>query len=113
VIDSRDAIILYAMTRDRLTGAHDWTKVEMVFDVPSQSALITLGAFLAGQGQLWASGFAFEEVSSSVPSTSDLDLTGTQIYDYTFAAHKKHLKEYRTSPDVPVLQIQGRRPKSP
>jgi len=113
VIDSRDAIVLYAMTRDRLTGAHDWTKVDMVFDVPSQSVLITLGVFLAGQGQLWASGFAFEEVSSSVPSTSDLDLTSTQIYDYTFARHKKRLKEYRRSPDVPVLQLQGRGSKTP
>lgn len=112
VIDSRDAAVLYAMTRDRLTGANDWTKVEMVFDIPSQSALISLGVFLAGKGQLWASGFAFEEVSSSVPSTLDLDLTGTQIYDYTFAAHKKRLKEYRRSPEVPVLQIQERRPKA-
>jgi hypothetical protein len=85
----------------------------MVFDVPSQSVLITLGVFLAGQGQLWASGFAFEEVSSSVLSTSDLDLTSTQIYDYTFARHKKRLKEYRRSPDVPVLQLQGRGSKRP
>ncbi len=107
MIDSRDATVLYGMTQDRLIGTHDWIKAEMVFDVPTESVLITLGIFLSGKGRLWASGFAFEEVSSSQPRTSDFDLTRTQTYDDTVARHKKRLSRYRGSLDVPVLQIEG------
>jgi len=107
VVDSRDGTVLYAMTRDRLIGENDWTKLEIVFDVAPQSALVTLGIFLAGKGELWATGFGFEEVSPSLPTTSYLDLTGTQIYDYTFARHKKRLKEYGRLPDAPVLQTRA------
>jgi len=105
VIDSREATVLYTMTRDRLLGTNDWTRVEMIFDVPAQSVLITIGFFLAGEGKAWAGGFALERVGPTIEKTPDLDLTDTQIYDYTFARHKKRLKEYKRSPDVPVLRI--------
>jgi hypothetical protein len=46
-IDSRDAILKYVMTRDRLLGTNDWTMVETVFDVPTDGVVITVGFFLA------------------------------------------------------------------
>jgi len=101
--DSCEATVLYAMTRDRLIGTNDWTKVEMIFDVPVQSAIITIGFFLSGKGRLWAAGFALEEVTPATEATFDLDLTDEQKYDYTFARHKKRLKQYARSPYAPVL----------
>jgi hypothetical protein len=106
MIDSREDTLLYAMTKDRLVGTNNWTRLDMIFDVPLQSALVTIGVFLSGQGKLWATAFAFEEVSPSLPTTFDLNLTRTQIYDYTFAWHKKRLKEYARAPDAPILGIQ-------
>jgi hypothetical protein len=104
LIDSRETTVLYAMTSDRLIGTNNWTKVEMVFDVPAPSVLITIGFFLAGKGKLWAAGFGFEEVDPPIETTLNLDLTREQRYDYTFARHKKRLKEYAHSPDAPVLR---------
>ncbi len=103
MIDSREATVLYAMTSARLIGTNKWTKVEMVFDVPAPSVLITIGFFLAGKGKVWAAGFRFEEVGPLTETTFNLDLTSEQRYDYTVARHKKRLKEYARSPDTPLL----------
>jgi len=110
MIDSRDAVVLYSMTRDRLLGTNAWTKVEMILDVPDESQLITLGFFLAGKGRVWVGGFGFEDNNEPVNRTLDLDLTDTQRYDYLVAQHKKRLKDYARSPDTPVLQIKASGP---
>jgi hypothetical protein len=109
ISDSREDTVLYAMTRVRLLGTNDWRKVELVFDVPAPSVLITVGFFLAGKGNLWAAGFGFEEVAPTTELTFALDLTrAEQTYQDRFARHKKRLKEYARSPDAPVLHISGR-----
>jgi len=95
------------MTRDGLIGTNSWTRVEMVFDVPTQSLLITIGFFLAGKGRVWAAGFGFEEITSPTEPIDDLDLAREQRYDYTVARHKKRLKQYARSLDAPGFHIRG------
>jgi hypothetical protein len=106
MIDSPENTLLYTMTRDRLIGTHGWTKVELYLDVSPQSALITIGFFLASKGKLWVSGFRFEEVTAPYDEVKSLDLTNEQqTYDYLIARHKKRMKDYSRSPYAPVLQM--------
>jgi hypothetical protein len=55
-----------------ITGTRDWTKCEIVLDVPKGAATINFGALLAGKGTAWVDDLQIEKVDSSVPIT---DLT--------------------------------------
>ncbi len=118
LLDSKVGTLLYAMTgdgtmgtADRLRGTTDWSNVEMIFDVPSQTMVITIGFFLAGTGKIWANRFRFDEVGSSIETTEgrDLDLTETQIYKNTFALHKKRLRQYSNLQEAPIFSYGKKR----
>jgi hypothetical protein len=47
----------------------DWTKYDIVLNVPENSTLIAFGILLHGQGQVWVNEFKFEVVDESVPVT--------------------------------------------
>lgn len=53
-----------------LTGTNDWTKCEIVLDVPFNASSFGYGALLSGTGQIWFDKIKFEVVDSSVPTTS-------------------------------------------
>jgi RNA polymerase sigma factor (sigma-70 family) len=53
-------------------GTQDWTRHELVFNVPDDANSIQIGYKLSNQGKVWIDGFQFELVDKSVP------LTGTQ-----------------------------------
>ncbi|KKB37222.1 Right origin-binding protein [Bacillus thermotolerans] len=57
------------MSNRPLSGTMNWNKHSIVLDVPQHSAAISFGVLLSGQGQIWADGFAFEEVDQTVPVT--------------------------------------------
>jgi hypothetical protein len=50
-------------------GTHDWTKHEIVVDVPHHAGVISIGAQLSGNGKFWLDGLKFEEVDLDVPVT--------------------------------------------
>ncbi len=50
-----------------LVGTTDWTKREIIFDVPPGSAGISFGAILLGPGEAWIDDVAFETVPSRAP----------------------------------------------
>lgn len=58
------------------TSAHvtsagtDWQRVECVTEIPQNAGAISLGLRLEGEGIAYASGFRFEEVEKSVPTTA-------------------------------------------
>lgn len=52
-----------------VTGTTDWTKYEIVLDVPQQASNIVFGALLVGTGQIWIDNLGFEVVDDSVPTT--------------------------------------------
>jgi hypothetical protein len=56
--------------KDRsIKGTTDWTKYEIVLDVPLDASNLTYGALLVGTGQIWFDDIKFEVVDNSVPTT--------------------------------------------
>jgi hypothetical protein len=55
-------------------GNTEWTKYEIVLDVPSESIGLAYGSFLNGSGTSWVASFKLEEVSDAVPATNSLPL---------------------------------------
>jgi len=57
-------------TTDRpVKGTTEWTRYELVLDVPANSTSLNYGALLSGTGQLWFDNVAFEIVDTSVATT--------------------------------------------
>lgn len=52
-----------------IKGTTDWTKYEIVLDVPKEAGNIAFGIMLNGRGQVWFDDFEFEIVDKSVPTT--------------------------------------------
>jgi hypothetical protein len=60
-----------------IKGTTNWTKYEIVLDVPNTASLIAYGALIDGTGQIWFDNITFEIVSDFAPSTSS---TNTKKY---------------------------------
>ena len=56
--------------RRQLKATNDWTKQEVILDVPEESTNIAFGIIFSGSGKMWADDFSFEIVDESVPVTS-------------------------------------------
>jgi hypothetical protein len=54
-----------------IKGTTDWTKYEIVLDVPVNSIALTFGVVLAGKGEVWADDLRIEAARPDVP-TSDV-----------------------------------------
>lgn len=55
-----------------IKGTTDWTKYEIVLDVPSNASLIAYGALLGGTGQIWFDNISFEVVGDDIPTTGSV-----------------------------------------
>jgi len=55
-----------------ITGNKDWTKCEIVFDVPDTKCAISFGFMLAGSGKIWFDNLTFEIVNTSLDKTAYL-----------------------------------------
>jgi len=56
--------------KDRsIKGTTDWTKYEIVLDVPVNATNLAYGALLVGTGQVWFDNIKFELVDNTVPTT--------------------------------------------
>jgi AraC family transcriptional regulator len=58
------------MGNRQVKGTTDWTKYELVLDVPEETALISFGFFVYEKGKAWADDFRIEVVGKDVPSTN-------------------------------------------
>ena len=58
------------MGNRRIKGTTDWTKYEIVLDVPSNSSTLNFGALLDGKGKIWFDSITFEEVPNNTKNTS-------------------------------------------
>jgi len=64
-------MLTYDDMRSRfVNGTTDFTKYEVVMDVPDSCSDIVYGARLTGPGQIWFDGLKFETVGNDVPVTS-------------------------------------------
>jgi hypothetical protein len=52
-----------------IKGTTDWTRYEIVLDVPETAAAMAFGVLLAGNGQVWMDDLKFEVVPSTTPVT--------------------------------------------
>lgn len=57
------------MYNRQITGSNDWTKYEIVLDVPDSSTNIGYGVLIHGEGEIWFPDLTFEVVGNDVPST--------------------------------------------
>jgi hypothetical protein len=60
-------------------GNTEWTKYEIVLDVPGESIGLAYGSFLNGSGTAWVASFNLEEVSDAVPATNTVPLHPTNL----------------------------------
>ena len=57
------------MSNRAIVGDTDWTRYEIVLDVPEDATHIGFGILLHEEGQVWVDGFTFEAVGQDVPIT--------------------------------------------
>jgi hypothetical protein len=57
------------MQQRPIKGTTDWTRYEIVLDVPNTAAALAFGLLLNGNGQVWMDDLKFEVASSAVPLT--------------------------------------------
>ena len=69
-IDSEKGVLGHDRMVDRaLKGTNNWTKLEIVLDVPEDSAGVIFGLRVNGAGQVWVDDLRWETVESEVPTT--------------------------------------------
>ncbi len=64
-----------------ILGTTNWTKYEIVLDVPANAALISFGALLEGTGQVWFDNISFEIVDNSVSVTGKINNASPSVID--------------------------------
>lgn len=69
--DSDYAISFDNMKNRSVTGTTEWTKYEIVLDVPLNATNLAYGALLSGTGKIWFDDLSFEIVDNSVPTTGE------------------------------------------
>src|SRR5687768_2982259 len=55
-----------------IKGTTDWTRYEIVLDVPPDTVRLAFGLMLTGRGQVWMDDLSFEVVTTSVNTTGQL-----------------------------------------
>ncbi|TCZ78789.1 AraC family transcriptional regulator [Paenibacillus albiflavus] len=75
-IDSKeqDAIQFDNMSNRPIDGSTEWTRYDIVLDVPQNSTTISFGTLLNGKGQVWIDSLRFETVSDRIPTTNLEDI---------------------------------------
>ena len=67
---AHDRVLGFDNMSDRpLSKTTDWTRYEIVLDVPADATSIVFGYLLRGSGTIWADGFKLERVDTGVPLT--------------------------------------------
>lgn len=72
--DSAKRVVTVAfdnMNERSLKGTTNWTKCDIVLDIPADATKFTYGAMLNGTGQIWFDDLSFSAVDTSVPTTGN------------------------------------------
>ena len=56
-----------------IKGTKDWTKYEIILDVPTNASMLAFGALLSGSGQIWFDNITFEIVDNTVKPTGSIN----------------------------------------
>ena len=69
-VDSASNVLAIRNMQDRpIQGTTDWTRYDIVLDVPNDSSDIVFGAWIQETGQVWFDDFQLEAVGTDVPLT--------------------------------------------
>jgi hypothetical protein len=66
----RNVVSFDNMDARPITGTTDWTRYEIVLNVPSNSVDVAFGFLLTQGGKVWGSNFKLEKTDTSIPLTS-------------------------------------------
>lgn len=66
---SGEALEFDNMQERPIKGSSNWTRYEIVLDVPANALQLAYGALLSGTGQIWFDNVTFEIVDNSVKTT--------------------------------------------
>jgi len=58
------------MENRQVTGNSDWTKCEIVFDVPDSKCAVAFGFIFSGTGKIWIDNVSFEIVSNTTEKSA-------------------------------------------
>lgn len=72
-MNSKTPLAFDNMMKRPIKGTTDWTRYEIILDVPAEASNIAFGALLIGSGQLWFDDISFEIAGDAEKST---DLVG-------------------------------------
>ena len=67
-----------------IKGTKDWTRYDVVLDVPEIASGIAFGILLSGEGKVWISDIGFQTVDKSVPVTSSVGVLSSQPKNLDF-----------------------------
>jgi transcriptional regulator with XRE-family HTH domain len=73
-VDSKEQgkVLGFDNMQDRpIIGSKDWTKYEIILDVPEESASISFGVLLRGTGKIWFDDISFEIVDKMTETTGN------------------------------------------
>jgi len=56
-----------------IKGSNDWTKCEIILDVPKESATLNFGILLDGTGKVWFDDISFETVDKLETQPTNLN----------------------------------------
>lgn len=57
------------MCNRKIIGTNDWTKCQIVLEIPTEATKLGFGAILGGKGELWVDDYEFDVVDDDVPVT--------------------------------------------
>lgn len=77
--EARKTLAFDNMYNRPITGTVNWTKCEIVLDVPDSATNIAFGALLNGTGQIWFDQLKFDTVGKGIPTTSNKNKVPTNI----------------------------------
>ena len=66
---SEDVLQFDNMSNRPIIGTNSWNRYSIVLDVPENSAIISFGILLTGEGEVWLDGLNFEVVDQDTPTT--------------------------------------------
>lgn len=67
---SEDSLQFDNMSDRPIIGTNNWNRYSIVLDVPENSAVISFGVLLSGEGEVWLDGLNFEIVDDNTPTTN-------------------------------------------
>jgi hypothetical protein len=104
----RNVVSFDNMDARPITGTTDWTRYEIVLNVPSNSADVAFGFLLTKSGKVWGSNFKLEKADTSIPVTSAAPAMlpkGPLNLDFEATADSKSSSATAAIPEVTVTAL--------